>query len=244
MAVIKNLPATKSLENQLEYLASEGKTLDKLRSGINCTVDNVEMEFNIVKELHNKPIGKQYYHMTQAFSPSDDITPEKCHELGKEWIKAHIQNHQIYMVTHIDKDHLHNHFVINSVNIENGLKLQIKPKKLEEMKIHSNEICLREGYKTINLDKNSGVSKTDSEYHVEKRGEVSWKSEIRLAVDTLKKSCKSIEDLKEFLLNHFDIILDDRGDILFYKHPDTKAWVSENSLGGDYKKVTLNKYFS
>ena len=47
MAVIKNLPATKSLKNQLEYLATEGKTRDDLRSGINCTPDNVELEFNI-----------------------------------------------------------------------------------------------------------------------------------------------------------------------------------------------------
>ena len=49
MAIIKNLPATKSLEKQLEYLEQEGKTLDHLRYGINCTNDNITREFNIVK---------------------------------------------------------------------------------------------------------------------------------------------------------------------------------------------------
>lgn len=126
MAIIKSLPGTKSLRNQLNYLAKEGKTIDELREGINCTTDNVEKEFNIVKQLHNKTQGKQYYHFTQAFSPEDNINPEKAHELGREWIERNIEGHQVYMGTHIDKNHIHNHFVINSVNIENGLKLQIR----------------------------------------------------------------------------------------------------------------------
>lgn len=134
MAVIKSLPATKSLSNQLKYLEKEGKTVEELKEGINCTTDNVEREFNIVKQLHNKTTGKQYYHFTQAFSPEDKIAPEKAHQLGKEWIERNIQGHQVYMVTHIDKNHIHNHFVINSVNMDNGLKLQISPSKLLEMK--------------------------------------------------------------------------------------------------------------
>ena len=48
MAVIKSLPATKSLSNQLKYLEKEGKTVEELKEGINCTTDNVEREFNIV----------------------------------------------------------------------------------------------------------------------------------------------------------------------------------------------------
>lgn len=57
MAVIKSLPATKSLSNQLKYLEKEGKTVEELKEGINCTTDNVEREFNIVKQLHNKTTG-------------------------------------------------------------------------------------------------------------------------------------------------------------------------------------------
>ena len=62
MAIIKSLPATKSLSNQLNYLVKEGKTVDELKEGINCTTDNVEQEFNIVKQMYAKTDGKQYYH--------------------------------------------------------------------------------------------------------------------------------------------------------------------------------------
>ena len=57
MAVIKSLPATKSLSNQLKYLENEGKTVEELKEGINCTTDNVEREFNIVKPV-------SYTHLT------------------------------------------------------------------------------------------------------------------------------------------------------------------------------------
>ena len=60
MAIIKSLPATKSLSSQLKYLEKEGKTIDELKEGINCTTDNVEREFNIIKNLYNKTEGKQY----------------------------------------------------------------------------------------------------------------------------------------------------------------------------------------
>ncbi|WP_243448094.1 hypothetical protein ACSXA9_15215 (plasmid) [Clostridium perfringens] len=54
MAVIKYLPGKKSLKSQLKYLEKEGKTLEELKIGINCTSDNIEKEFNIVKELYKK----------------------------------------------------------------------------------------------------------------------------------------------------------------------------------------------
>ncbi|MHC9332835.1 relaxase/mobilization nuclease domain-containing protein, partial [Clostridium perfringens] len=75
---------------QLKYLEKEGKTLDELKTGNNCTIDNVEKEFNIVKEHYNKKEGKQYYNYTQSINPEDKITPEKVHEIGKEVIEKNI----------------------------------------------------------------------------------------------------------------------------------------------------------
>ncbi|XZK12194.1 relaxase/mobilization nuclease domain-containing protein (plasmid) [Clostridium perfringens] len=131
MAIIRCLPGTKSLKNQLKYLEKEGKTLKELKEGINCTTDNIEKEFNIVKEMYNKKEGKQYYHYTQAFSKTDKITPEKAHEIGKEWIEKNIKGYQIYLVTHIDKEHIHNHFLINSVSIGRK-KASDKSKKIRK----------------------------------------------------------------------------------------------------------------
>lgn len=243
MAVIKSLPATKSLSNQLNYLVKEGKTIEELKEGINCTTDNVEKEFNVVKHLHKKTEGKQYYHLTQAFSPEDNISPEKAHLLGKEWIENNIKGHQVYMVTHIDKNHIHNHFVINSVNIDNGLKLQISPYKLLAMKRDSNAICERENLSKINLEPNKGVSKTDSEYRLEKKGVTPWKDELRQCIDFGRNQTKSIEELKEYLKEHFNIEIRETKNSISYKHPEQNKSVRGNKLGGDYtKEGLLNEY--
>ena len=244
MAVIKSLPATKSLSNQLKYLEKEGKTVEELKEGINCTTDNVEREFNIVKQLHNKTEGKQYYHFTQAFSPEDKITPEKAHQLGKEWIERNIQGHQVYIVTHIDKNHIHNHFVINSVNMDNGLKLQINPSKLLEMKKDSNYLCDRENFSKINLEPNKGISKTDSEYRLEKKGVTPWKDELRQCIDFGRSKTKSIEELKEYLKEHFNIEVRETKNSISYKHPEQNKSVRGNKLGGDYTKEGLLNEFN
>ena len=244
MAVIKSLPATKIISNQLKYLEKEGKTVEELKEGINCTTDNVEREFNIVKQLHNNTTGKQYYHFTQAFSPEDNITPEKAHQLGKEWIERNIQGHQVYMVTHIDKNHIHNHFVINSVNMDNGLKLQISPSKLLEMKKDSNCICDREKLSKINLEPNKGISKTDSEYRLEKKGVTPWKDELRQCIDFGRSKTKSIEELKEYLKEHFNIEVRETKNSISYKHPEQNKSVRGNKLGGDYTKEGLLSEFN
>lgn len=243
MAIIKSLPATKSLSSQLKYLEKEGKTIDELKEGINCTTDNVEREFNIIKNLYNKPGGKQYYHFTQAFSPEDNITPEKAHRLGKEWIENNIKDHQVYMVTHIDKNHIHNHFVINSVNMENGLKLQINPYKLMEMKKDSNMLCDREKLSKINLEPNKGISKTDSEYRLEKKGIITWKDELRQCIDFAKNQTSNIEELKEYLKEHFSIEVRETKNSISYKHPEQNKSVRGNKLGGSYTKEGLLNEF-
>ena len=244
MAVIKSLPATRSLSNLLKYLEQEGKTVEELKEGINCTTDNVEMEFNIIKQLYNKTNGKQYYHFTQAFSPNDNITADKAHQLGKEWIENTIKGYQVYMVTHIDKNHIHNHFIINSVNMNNGLKLQISPHKLFEIKKDSNDICSRENLSEINLDPHRGISKTDSEYRVESTGLISWKNQLREFIDEGKSKSKNIDELKIYLKDNFEVEVIDTDRSIIYIHPQESKQVSGSKLGGNYTKKGLLYYFT
>ncbi|MBU3114702.1 relaxase/mobilization nuclease domain-containing protein [Clostridium lacusfryxellense] len=243
MAIVKSLPATKTLSNQLKYLQKEGKTRENLKEGINCDVENIEREFNTIKLLHGKTEGKQYYHFTQAFSPEDNITPEKANELGKEWIQNNIKDHQVYIVTHIDKDHIHNHFVINSVNIESGKKLQITPKKLFEMKNDSNRICEREGFKKIDVNKKADIKKTMAELGMELRGITTWKEELRQCVDFARERSNNLEELKENLKSNFEIITRETKNSISFKHPEQGKSVRGKNLGNKYTKEEIENGF-
>jgi len=243
LAIVKSLPATKTLTNQLKYLQKEGKTRENFKKGINCNVENVEREFNTIKLLHGKTEGKQYYHFTQAFSPEDNITPEKANELGREWIEGNIKGHQVYLVTHIDKSHIHNHFVINSVNMENGNKLQISPKKLFEMKKDSNRICEREGLIKIDVNKKADVKKTMAELGMEFRGITTWKDELRQCIDFARDRSNSLEGLKENLKENFEIIIRETKNSISFKHPEQGKSIRGKNLGNKYTKEELENGF-
>jgi hypothetical protein len=243
LAIVKSLPATKTLTNQLKYLQKEGKTRENLKKGINCNVENIEREFNTIKLLHGKTEGKQYYHFTQAFSPEDNIAPEKANELGQEWIENNIKNHQVYLVTHIDKAHIHNHFVINSVNMEDGKKLQITPKKLFEMKKDSNRICEREGLIKIDVNKKADIKKTMAELGMELRGITTWKDELRQCIDFARERSNNLEGLKENLKDNFEITVRETKNSISFKHPEQGKSVRGKNLGNKYTKEELENGF-
>lgn len=249
MAIIKSLPATKTLENQLMYLEQEEKNSEHLRIGINCTKDNIIKEFNIIKALYNKPMGKGYYHFVQSFSPEDIITPEKALVLGREWIESCIKGHQIYIVTHTDKNHIHNHFLINSVSFKNGLKLQISPQRLMEMKRISNDICKRENLAVINLDVNSGISKCHKEYNLEKRnnkngkGILSWKEDMRKKINYVTNISSDYNEFKNLLSDNYDINIREKGEALIYINKSIKKEVKDKRLGGYFTKVAIENRF-
>ena len=72
---------------------------------------------------------------------------------------------QVLVATHIDKEHLHNHLIINSVSFENGYKIQMSKKDLQEIKDYSDEICLAIGASVIPKKENTNYIKRN-EYRV------------------------------------------------------------------------------
>jgi len=103
----------------------------------------------LTKEIFNKVDGREYKHFVQSFDPKDTIDPSKAHQLGKEFAKKTFPGYEVLIATHIDKNHLHNHFVVNSVNFEDGAKIQCSPVDLQKMKDQSDQICEREGLYVI-----------------------------------------------------------------------------------------------
>ncbi|EKH7125411.1 relaxase/mobilization nuclease domain-containing protein, partial [Campylobacter jejuni] len=59
-------------------------------------------------------------------SKTPPLTPEQAHKNAVE-LAEHTKawkGHEVLIATHIDKGHIHTHFIVNSVNYENGHKLQ------------------------------------------------------------------------------------------------------------------------
>ena len=111
------------LEKSLESINDESKTENKLFvSGINCNPNTALKDIMRVKKRFNKQDGILGYHAYQSFKEGE-VTPEKAHEIGLMLAKeVWGDRFQVLVATHLNTNHYHNHFVINSVSFVDGKK--------------------------------------------------------------------------------------------------------------------------
>lgn len=105
-------PAKTEIEKVIDYVSGENKTVkDSLCTGINCDIETAYQDMMFTKEQFGKTGGILAHHAEQSFAPGE-ITPEKAHEVGVRFAEEMWGDRfQVIVTTHLDKAHIHNHFV-------------------------------------------------------------------------------------------------------------------------------------
>lgn len=154
-----------------------------LVSGINCVPQCALQEFMNTKRLHHSTKGRLYYHMVQSFRPDDPVTPEMAHEIALK-LAAQIPGFEIVVATHTDRDHIHSHFVINSVSCDTGLKYHSNRNSLEQLWKASDELCMQYGLSVVKRKQKQKKERTmsDREYRAYAKGD-SWKLNLEINID-------------------------------------------------------------
>ena len=167
---------------QQEYKTFDSKSKRRLVSGVNCDGENAFREFMATKKIYDKANGIFFYHYAQSFSPTEKITPEQAHEIALEFAEKAWPGHEVLVATHCDKEHIHSHFVINSVGFESGMKLRQSPSTLKKMRKLSDEICIAHGLSVLQPYEGGGRSISSREYRARLRGN-SWKQKLANDID-------------------------------------------------------------
>lgn len=233
MAVIK-LGSTKSMNKLLSYCENKAE----VQSGINVDDENAKTQMKATRMMFDKDNGRQGYHLIQSFDPDDKITPQKANEIGQELAKQVAPGHEVTVYTHTDRDHVHNHICINSVNMDTGLKYVNDRQNLYDIRRENDKLCKEQGL-SIADDKTAENRYTLTEKSLLEKGQSSWKDAIRQAVDITKKISNSIEDFKDKLQSEFGIEVKERGKNISFKHPEKKVFVRGKTLGNAYEKGTI-----
>lgn len=189
MAVIEAISSKANIKRIINYVTQDKKTTADLITGKDCMAESCLEEMLYTKNLYNKTGGRQYIHIIQSFDPKDNFTPSQVHNAGLKLANT-FNEFQVLVATHIDKEHLHNHLVINSVSFENGYKIQMSKKDLQYLKDYSDKICLEMGASVIPKKEKTNYIKRN-EYRVAERGE-SWKFKLINAIDLsmAESTCK------------------------------------------------------
>ena len=166
------------------YVMQEKKTAwegGPLVSGINCQPQSVYDDFLNTKLLYHKDGGVMFYHMVQSFPKGAAVDPRQAHEAARR-LAEYFDGCEVLVCTHVDREHIHSHCVINSVNFETGKKLHMAKEQIQELMRRNDAICQEMGLPVFEAARQQSRGMSGAEYHTALKGQ-SWKLRLANTID-------------------------------------------------------------
>ena len=156
-----------------------------LVSGINCQPQSVYDDFLNTKLLYHKDGGVMFYHMVQSFPKGAEVDPRQAHEAARR-LAEYFDGCEVLICTHVDREHIHSHCIINSVNFETGKKLHMAKEQLQELMRRNDAICQEMGLPVFDAPTQQARGMSGAEYHTALKGQ-SWKLRLMNTIDECMK---------------------------------------------------------
>ena len=241
MAIIEAISSKANIKRIIRYVTQDKKTNVNLISGKDCMAESCLEEMLYTKNLYHKNSGRQYIHIIQSFDPKDNLSAEQVHNVGIKLANT-FNGFQVLIATHIDKNHLHNHLVINSVSFENGYKIQMSKKDLQYIKDYSDKLCLEIGASVIPKKEKTNYIKRN-EYRVAKQGK-SWKFKLMNAIDlSLEESNTKEEFIKNMNKLGYQVNWTDTRKYITYTTPEGYKCRDNKLYDEKYSKGAMENEF-
>lgn len=157
---------------------TDDATGQRMVSGVHCDGENAFVEFMATKQACQKTDGMNFYQYVQVFSLDESVTPQEVHEVAREFAEKTWTGYEALMTMHYDAEHLHTHFVVNSVSFENGKKLRQNPNTLKQLRLLSDEICTAHGLSALPTYEQSGRNLPAREYCAAAKRGGGWKFKL------------------------------------------------------------------
>lgn len=184
----RNLNFTSSdlqaLRDVMDYAKNDYKTEKQYYvSGINCNPEYAREQMIATKKLYGKTGGIVAFHSYQSFVEGE-VTADLAHKIGCELAKrVWGDRFEVVVATHLNTNHYHNHFVINSVSFVDGKKYyDNRNSYYNVLRKTSDEICSEYNLHVIK-DPRRGRSKNYGENLAEKEGRPTLRGYIRDDID-------------------------------------------------------------
>ena len=189
---VQSPEGSQGLDDVIAYAVNSRKTeqhredadiLERFVSGVNCHPATTRAEMLAVKKRFGKEDGTIAYHGYQSFAPGE-ATPEIAHKIGVELAQRLWGNrYQVVVATHLDKaNHLHNHFVLNTVSFIDGKKYFRSAKDYRELQATSDAICQEYSLSVIE-NPQPGKGKHYGEWRAEQEQRPTWRGLVRSDID-------------------------------------------------------------
>ena len=211
------------MKSVMRYVSQLSKTLwdgQQLVSGIDCQPETAFDEFLSTKLLHHKDGGVMFYHMVQSFPKGAAIDSRTAHEAACR-LAGYFEGCEVLVCTHVDREHIHSHCIINSVNFETGKKVHMADEQIQELRIRNDQICEELGLPKFQRDgQRQARGMSNAEYYTADRGD-SWKFELMRVIDECMRYAGNREEFLALLrAEGYDATWTDSRKNITYVTPD------------------------
>ena len=202
-------------------------------SCINCSEYDPYGDMKFTKEQYRKTGNVLAFHGYQSFKEGE-VTADIAHEIGVKFVEEIFRDYEVVVATHQNTNHIHNHFIINSVSYKTGKKYNNNRANLAKLRQISDSICAEYGLSVLDEDisyKNTYKHKVlnDDYYKILKEdldNVISYSVTLKQVVERLKKL-----NYQVYFRN---------GILTIYKDGYDKVRI-EKTFGIDYSIDSINK---
>ncbi|MFC4600295.1 relaxase/mobilization nuclease domain-containing protein [Cohnella hongkongensis] len=228
------------LQQTLAYTGSNAKTERQLYvRGINCDPITAHEQMQRTKRQFQKTGGIVAFHGYQSFAPGE-TTPEQAHAIGVKLAQALWGDRfEVVVATHLDKDHLHNHFVLNSVSFMDGKRYYDNKASYARMRQTSDQLC-REHALSVIEQPERGEAKQYGEWRADQESKPTWRGVIREDVDAAIAAARTMSQFYAALqAKGYDIKAHVKH--LAVRPPGKTRFVRLRSLGVAYSEEVIKQ---
>ena len=243
--VNKGKTARQCITARLNYIINPQKTDDGiLISTFACSPETAADEFTLFRQEYQTNTGRVQeneviaYHVRQSFTPGE-ITPEEANAIGKKLAEMITGgNHAFVVATHIDKEHIHNHIIFCSTDLEGRNKFRDVKRSAKNLAQISDDLCRENGLSVIENPQDKTV--TYDQWQGNQR-KFTNRDELRMIIDAVLRMHPDGFDALMQLLEDAGCRIKRGAQIISVKPPDGKRYIRLDTLGPEYDEASLRR---
>lgn len=231
----------KEMQQVMSYITDADKTEQMMYvTGINCEPEIAAKQFMQTKQLWGKEGGRMAYHGYQSFR-AGEVDAETAHKIGVELAqRLWGDRFEVVVATHLNTDHYHNHFCLNSVSFADGYKYHDTKEDIRLMRDTSDNICRRYG---LSIEERSRIDQDRRRSYRELKDEREFKptlrSKVRADIDAAVAYASTTKEFGRVMrsMGYEFIFESETGKELKYpklKLPESDKCIRFKSLGPGY----------
>lgn len=246
MAVTKIHPIKTTLKKAIDYICNGDKTNDEIYVTTHlCSRENAHKEFELTKKQFNSRTKTLAHHLIQSFVP-EEVSFEEAHQVGIELCDKILDGKYEYVLaTHIDKDHIHNHIIFNSIDVDEGKVYHSYYGSYMNIRNQSDKLCKEHNLSVIDQETQKEINEIKQrkfvnwyDWNEDKKGK-SYKSRLQFDMDRVIQKAINWE--------HFLKIMEQYGyEIKFGKHiafkqKNQQRFTRAKTIGDNYTEEKIKE---